>query len=59
MLQRPRGEYGRRAGSTATAADLTCGTSPLQRRISWVADITYLPYWEEFLYLAVVVDACS
>lgn len=25
----------------------------------WVADITYLRTWEGFLYLAVVVDACS
>lgn len=25
----------------------------------WVADITYVPTWQGFLYLAVVVDACS
>lgn len=25
----------------------------------WVADMTYLPTWQGFLYLAVVVDACS
>jgi len=25
----------------------------------WVADITYLPTWQGFLYLAVIVDACS
>jgi putative transposase len=25
----------------------------------WVADITYLPTWQGFLYLAVVVDAAS
>ena len=25
----------------------------------WVADITYLPTWAGFLYLAVVLDACS
>lgn len=25
----------------------------------WVADITYLPTWQGFLYLAVVLDACS
>ena len=25
----------------------------------WVADMTYLPTWEGFLYLAVVTDACS
>jgi putative transposase len=25
----------------------------------WVADITYVPTWAGFLYVAVVVDACS
>ena len=25
----------------------------------WVADITYVPTWSGFLYLAVVIDACS
>jgi putative transposase len=25
----------------------------------WVADITYVPTWQGFLYLAVVLDACS
>ncbi len=25
----------------------------------WVADITYVPTWASFLYLAVVLDACS
>ena len=25
----------------------------------WVADITYIPTWASFLYLAVVLDACS
>ena len=25
----------------------------------WVADITYVPTWAGFLYLAVVLDACS
>ena len=25
----------------------------------WVADVTYLPTWQGFLYLAVVLDACS
>ena len=25
----------------------------------WVADMTYLPTWEGFLYLSVVTDACS
>ena len=25
----------------------------------WVADMTYIPTWEGFLYLAVLTDACS
>jgi putative transposase len=25
----------------------------------WVADITYVPTWQGFLFLAVVIDACS
>ena len=25
----------------------------------WVADITYVPTWSDFLYLAVVIDAFS
>jgi|tagenome__1003787_1003787.scaffolds.fasta_scaffold20263423_1 transposase InsO family protein len=52
--------YGRRAGSTATAADLVERnfTAPAPDQL-WVADITYLRTWEGFLYLAVVVDACS
>ncbi len=25
----------------------------------WIADITYIPTWSGFLYLAVVLDACS
>ena len=25
----------------------------------WVADITYLPSWQGFLYLAIILDACS
>ena len=25
----------------------------------WVADMTYIPTWQGFLYLAVVIDACS
>jgi putative transposase len=27
--------------------------------VLWVADITYIPTWAGFLYLAVVLDACS
>ena len=30
-----------------------------QPNLLWVADITYIPTWAGFLYLAVVLDACS
>jgi putative transposase len=33
-------------------------TVPAPDRL-WVADITYIPTWAGFLYLAVVLDACS
>jgi putative transposase len=33
-------------------------TAPAPDRL-WVADITYIPTWAGFLYLAVVLDACS
>jgi putative transposase len=58
--RRRRGKYGRRAASTATAADLVERnfTAPGPDQL-WVADITYLRTWEGFLYLAVLVDACS
>ena len=58
--RRRRGKYGRRSTSTTTAPDL------VERRFTaeapnklWVTDITYLRTWEGFLYLAVVIDACS
>ncbi|MGY1673858.1 IS3 family transposase, partial [Geodermatophilus sp. SYSU D00710] len=58
--RRRRGKYGRRTHSTATAADLVernfAAAAPDRL---WVADITYLRSWEGFLYLAVVVDACT
>jgi putative transposase len=50
----------RRGGAVDAAADLVrrdfavSGTDRL-----WVADITYLPTWQGFVYLAVVLDACS
>jgi len=58
--RRRRGKYGRRTVSTATAADLVERrfTAPVPDQL-WVADITYLRSWEGFLYLAVLVDACS
>ncbi|MDQ0373931.1 hypothetical protein [Cellulomonas humilata] len=44
--------------STATAPDLVARqfTAPVPNRL-WVEDITYRRTWEEFIYLAVVVDA--
>jgi putative transposase len=44
----------------AVAADLVRRqfTAPAPDRL-WVADITYLRSWQGFLYLAVVIDACS
>ncbi len=58
--RRRRGKYGRRTASTATAADLVERnfTAPAPDQL-WVADITYLRTWEGFLYLAVVIDACT
>ena len=45
------------------AAGARSGRAQLQRasaRIAlWVADITYIPTWAGFLYLAVVLDAFS
>ena len=58
--RRRRGKYGRRSLSTATAPDLVERqfTAEAPNKL-WVADITYLRSWEGFLYLAVVIDACS
>ncbi|SFU01233.1 Integrase core domain-containing protein [Geodermatophilus amargosae] len=58
--RRRRGRYGRRTVSTATAADLVERNfnAPAPDQL-WVADITYLRTWEGFLYLAVVIDACT
>lgn len=50
----------RRDPGTAPAPDLVrrafSADAPDQL---WVADITYLPTWQGFLYLAVVLDACT
>jgi putative transposase len=58
--RRRRGKYGNGSISTTTAPDL------VERQFTasepnklWVADITYLRTWEGFLYLTVVIDACS
>ncbi len=33
--------------------------SPARPNAAWGADITYVPTWTGFLYLAVVLDACT
>lgn len=50
----------RRAGNAPRIPDLVSRdfTAPAPDRL-WVADITYVPTWAGFLYLAVVVDAFS
>lgn len=50
----------RRNRDTAPAPDLVRRdfTAVAPDRL-WVADITYVPTWAGFLYLAVVLDACS
>ena len=60
-VHRRRGVRTTRRGAVETAAtdlvqrDVTA-TAPDER---WVADITYVPTWAGFLYLAVVLDAFS
>lgn len=58
----------RRRRSRTTRRDQTAAPAPdrVHRAFAvaapdrlWVADITYLPTWQGFLYLAVVLDACS
>jgi len=58
----------RRRGITTTVRDRTARPAPdlVERSFSaaapnclWVADITYIPTWAGFLYLAVVLDAFS
>jgi len=50
----------RRSPEMAPAPDLVKRdfAAPAPDRL-WVADITYVPTWAGFLYLAVVLDACS
>jgi putative transposase len=50
----------RRDEAAAVSDDLVkrAFAAPAPNRL-WVADITYLPTWQGFLYLAVVLDACS
>jgi transposase InsO family protein len=47
-------------GSDRQAPDLVDRNFTAERlNLLWVADITYIPTWAGFLYLAVVLDACS
>src|SRR5215470_588805 len=47
-------------GSGRQAPDLVDRHFTAERpNLLWVADITYIPTWAGFLYLAVVLDACS
>jgi putative transposase len=47
-------------GRGRQAPDLVDRNFTAQRpNLLWVADITYIPTWAGFLYLAVVLDACS
>ena len=58
--RRRRARTTRRDPGTAPAPDLVrrAFAADAPDRL-WVADITYLPTWQGFLYLAVVLDACS
>jgi len=58
----------RRRSARTTRRDQTAAPAPdlVERTFGadapdqlWAADITYLPTWSGFLYLAVVLDACS
>jgi putative transposase len=69
-LMRERNIYGtsRRKSTTTTVRNPNARPAPdlVDRKFIaerpdqlWVADITYIPTWSGFLYLAVVLDACS
>jgi putative transposase len=57
----------KRRRSTTLASDRPCAPDLVERRFSaatgpdqvWFADITYVPTWEGWLYVALVVDAFS
>jgi putative transposase len=61
------GREGRRKGSRkAAAAESDPVTDLVKRRFTadepnrvWFADITFVPTWEGWLFLAVVMDACT
>ncbi len=47
-------------GDSRQAPDLVGRNFTAERpNLLWVADITYIPTWAGFLYLAIVLDACS
>lgn len=49
-----------KAGRSVAASDLVDRYfNPHEPNVLWVADITYVPTWADFLYLAVVLDAFS
>ncbi|GAA0910709.1 hypothetical protein GCM10009559_81510 [Pseudonocardia zijingensis] len=58
--RRRHGKKRSRVGAGSVAPDLV-GRQFLTERPDqlWVADISYLRTWEGFLYLAVIVDACT
>jgi len=50
----------RRDPAAPVAPDLVARTFTAERPDQlWVADITYIPTWAGFLYLAIVLDVCS
>jgi putative transposase len=58
--RRRRGKRARASGCPAPAPDRVGRQfTVVEPDRLWVADITYLRSWEGFLYLAVVMDACS
>ena len=61
--QPPQVRNARRSGTSGFVPALRSGRPKLlrcRRRTGfWVADITYVPTWAGFLYLAVVLDAFS
>jgi transposase InsO family protein len=61
-LQAAIGKAPRSRGFVVGACSRRCrpaGTQAVRPNLLWVADITYIPTWAGFLYLAVVLDVCS
>ncbi len=60
MSRRRKGKTTKRAAKSKPAPDLVeCDFSASGPDQLWVADITYVPTWAGWLYLAVVLDAWS